>query len=91
MADLVKTQQKQILCFDRIDEWAPVLSEILLPLAPADIQLRLKESAPEYIEDAKDLFLEHVSRESVIDAMLGWINGSRVAAFHGGINSLVTT
>jgi hypothetical protein len=72
-----------MICFDDIDRWAPKLSRVLLPLAPRDIQRKLQLAAPEYIEDARDLFLELVARDSVIDAMLGWLQKTRVAGYHG--------
>lgn len=77
------TVPKHMACFDTIDEWAPALSEVLLPLAPADIQHKLKAAAPEYIEDARDCFLRFAERESVIDAMLEWIRSTRIAGYHG--------
>ena len=72
-----------MICFDDINRWAAQLSRVLLPLAPRGIQRKLKMAAPEYIEDARDLFLDVVGRDSVIDAMLGWIQNTRVAGYHG--------
>ena len=82
-ADIVATLQKPMMCFDDIDEWATTLSGLLLPLAPTDIQRRLQTAAPEYIEDARDLFLRFVERESVIDTMLDWVRSTSVARYHG--------
>lgn len=72
-----------MICFDDIDAWAPTLSGVLLPLAPADIQRRLQVAVPEYIEDARDHFLRFAARDSVIDAMLGWLRSTTVAGYHG--------
>ena len=72
-----------MICFDDIDAWAPVLSEALLPLAPADIQRRLQIAAPEYIEDARELFFRFVERESAIDVMLDLVQSTSVAGYHG--------
>lgn len=72
-----------MVCFDNIDEWAPALSEVLLPLAPPDIQRRLQVAAPEYIEDARDLFLKFAARDSVIDAILRWVRSTSIAGYHG--------
>ena len=77
------TVPKHLVCFDNIDEWAPALSEVLLPLAPADIQRELKAAATEYIEDARDYFLRFADRKSVIDAMLHWIRSTSIAGYHG--------
>jgi hypothetical protein len=72
-----------MICFDDIDRWAPKLSCVLLPLAPRAIRGKLRSAAPEYIEDARDVFLNLVSRDSVIDALLGWLQNTQVAGYHG--------
>jgi hypothetical protein len=62
-----------MICFVDIDAWAPALAEVLMPLAPSDIQSRIQAENPEYVEDARDLFLRLADRELVIDAMLTWV------------------
>jgi hypothetical protein len=72
-----------MVCFEDIDEWAPTLSGVLLPLAPPDIQRRLQIAAPEYIEDARDFFLRFAERDSVIDTILRWVQSTSIAGYHG--------
>jgi hypothetical protein len=72
-----------MVCFDDIDAWGPMLSDVLLPLAPPDIQGSLQTANPKYIEDARDLFFTFAGRDSVIEAMLDWVRSTRIAAYHG--------
>jgi hypothetical protein len=72
-----------MICFDDIDLWGPRLSSVLLPLAPPDIQRKVQIVAPEYIDDARDIFLRFAARDSVIDAMLGWVRSTSIAGYHG--------
>jgi len=72
-----------MLCFDNIDSWAQSLASVLLPLAPTDIQPKLQIADPEFVEDARDLFLDFVGRDLVIDAMLKWVSATQVAGYHG--------
>ncbi len=75
--------QPLMICFDDIDGWAQPLSGVLLPLAPPDIQSRLQIASPDYIEDARDIFLRFTVTDSVIDAMLVWLRSATIAGYHG--------
>lgn len=72
-----------MICYDEIDEWELSLAEVLLPLAPPDIQRTLQMKTPEYIEDARDIFLQYAECDSVVDAMLTWLQSTNIAAYHG--------
>lgn len=69
--------------FDNIDEWAPDLSRALAPALPTDLRRQLIQAAPKYIEDARDLALALVGRDTVIDFTLRWIESTVVAGYHG--------
>jgi hypothetical protein len=72
-----------MICFDDIDNWVGLLAEVLLPLAPGDIQNRLQAANPKYIEDARDQFLRAVGFDSVVDSMLAWMRSNNIAGYHG--------
>lgn len=71
------------LNFDDIDAWFPVLTSTLGPLLPCDISQRLTQAAPEYIEDARDLVFQLADRDRIIDALVDWLQSSRLFAYHG--------
>jgi len=72
-----------MICFDDIDTWAGPLGDVLLPLAPGDIQRRIKANNPKSFQDAIDLFFSVTAFDSVVDSMLGWVRSTSVAAYHG--------
>ncbi len=69
--------------YDNIDEWAPRLAELLKSLLPLNIAEIVRKANPEYVEDARDLVLEHGDRVPIVEAILGWLRASTVAAYHG--------
>lgn len=71
--------------YDDIDRWGPVLQRHIAPMFHADIERILAEAAPEFVEDACDLLLDHllVPREALASALVDWIAGQTVAAYHG--------
>lgn len=69
--------------YDNIDEWAPRLTILLEPLLPSDIGARVKAANPEYVEDARDLILQHGDKAKIVAAMLDWLRVSTVTAYHG--------
>ncbi|MCR6629340.1 MAG: hypothetical protein NVV74_04395 [Magnetospirillum sp.] len=71
--------------YDDIDRWGPVLRQHIAPMFHADIEHILAEAAPEFVEDACDLLLDHllVPREALASALVDWIAAQTVAAYHG--------
>lgn len=69
--------------FDQIEEWAPRVDAVLLPLLPADIESELQAAVPEYVEDARDLIIARGGRETVGNAVLAWLASGDVAGYHG--------
>jgi len=73
----------QLLDFDSIDVWFPLLTSVLDPQLPPDIGDRLERAKPEFIEDARDLVFQLADRERIIDAVIDWIRASQLLAYHG--------
>lgn len=71
------------LNFDDIDAWFPLLNYVLGALLPCDINRRLTDAAPEYIEDARDLVFQLADRERIIDALVDWLQSSQLLTYHG--------
>lgn len=69
--------------YDSIDEWAPRLARLLMPLLPADIGAIIKAANPQYVEDARRMVLDRGDRRAIIDAILAWLKASTVMAYHG--------
>ncbi|WP_414463295.1 hypothetical protein [Hyphomicrobium sp. DY-1] len=69
--------------YDNIDEWAPVITQLLKDLLPANIAEIVRDAYPKYVEDARDLVLEHGDRNAIALVILGWLKSSTVAAYHG--------
>lgn len=69
--------------YDSIDEWAPRLTKLLMPLLPADIGAIIKAANPQYVEDARRMVLAQGDRRAIIDAILEWLKASTVMAYHG--------
>lgn len=69
--------------FDSIDDWETGLSCALRPCMPVSAEQAIRESTPEFVEDACDLLLDLAGRERVIDATLGWLRTSELAGYHG--------
>lgn len=69
--------------FDRIDHWGPSLSSKLLPELPHDLIDRLKNAAPEYVQDALDLVFKCGDRDTLVAQTLAWISDNSVVAYHG--------
>ncbi len=69
--------------FDNIDEWSPSLTEVLRELLPDDLEDRLSELAPEYIEDAVGILFDIADKDAIIDATLSWVQSSQIVAYHG--------
>lgn len=69
--------------FDRIEVWGPGLYSALRGILPSDIPDRIKNSNPEYPEDACDCLFELVNRESLADRVSEWIRQQSVFAYHG--------
>ncbi|WP_409562230.1 hypothetical protein RLW55_01105 [Hyphomicrobium sp. B1] len=69
--------------FDRISDWLPRVDAVLLPLMPPNAVTALQAAAPEYVEDARDVAVELGGRESIGNALLGWLGLVDVAAYHG--------
>ena len=73
----------QMLDFDEIDDWAPMLSTELRLLVPTSVKSKLETAAPEYIEDALDFLFESSDRCDIIEATLTWLRSSKIAGYHG--------
>lgn len=73
----------QLLDFDSIDVWFPLLTSVLNPQLPPDINHRLTRAKPEFIEDARDLVFQLADRERIIDAVIDWIQKAQFLAYHG--------
>ena len=69
--------------FDRIEVWGPELHSALRSMLPDDTPHRIKNSNPEYLEDARDRLFELVNRESLADLVSEWIRQQSVFAYHG--------
>jgi hypothetical protein len=73
----------QLLDFDSIDDWFPLLTSVLDPLLPPDISRHLARQAPEFIEDARDLVFQCADRNEITEAIIHWLQSSQLLAYHG--------
>jgi hypothetical protein len=73
----------KMIDFDSIDEWGPLLASALSALTPASVGTKMREARPEYVEDARDLFLDLLGRDAAINAALAWIRSTTVICYHG--------
>jgi hypothetical protein len=69
--------------FDRINLWAQSLSARLLPHLSDQIVNRLRNAAPEYVEDALDVVFECGEKGTIVAEAIEWISGNFVVAYHG--------
>lgn len=69
--------------FDCMDDWAPELAAALVRCVPAPAASKIRNAAPRYIEDARDLLFELANRDEVIAATLTWIQSTTLAGYHG--------
>ena len=72
-----------MLEFDENHVWGPQLSDALKNQLTKSILNRLATSAPQYIEDARDLLFELTPRNRIIDATLAWLRSTTLAVYHG--------
>ncbi len=61
---------------DTTEEWEPSLSMALRDRVPGSVRSQVRAANPKYVEDACDLVLRLADRDSVFDAMIGWIRSS---------------
>ncbi len=69
--------------FDRIEDWAPKLTNALDGVLPKSIHSTLIEASPEYIEDACDFLMENSDKNAIIEKTIGWIASDKVLGYHG--------
>lgn len=72
-----------LIDFDSIDDWRASLAAALSPYVPERVMQLMSCTRLDYVEDARDLFLNSVNRSVVVDATLMWIRQNVVAAYHG--------
>ena len=71
-----------MLDFDENRVWGPQLTDVLKNELTKSILNQLATSAPQYIEDARDLLFELAPRNRIIDAMLTWLRSTTLAVYH---------
>lgn len=54
-----------VVDFDQIGSWAPKLWERVKPHLPIDIEKRLAEQRPDFVEDALDIILSDVEKKGL--------------------------
>lgn len=69
--------------FDDIEDWAPKITTALSQHVPDSVAQELAATAPEFVEDARDLLFELTGRDTVIDATLAWIRSREIVGYHG--------
>ena len=69
--------------FDTIHEWEPHITKVLTPLLPADIVERVRQEKPKYVEDARDIVIQHGDINAIGMAIVEWLKRSTVIAYHG--------
>lgn len=75
--------KRGMLDFDSIDDWAPDLGRTLRDVVPAATRQSIAARKSEFIEGARDVLLSKVDRQTLVAAVLGWIRGAGVRAYHG--------
>ena len=69
--------------FDSIDDWDPSLTDSLDPLVSKAVVERLAATAPNSIDDTRNLLFDLTDREAVIHAVLSWVQSETLAGYHG--------
>lgn len=69
--------------FDDIDEWAPDLSSALALIVSESVRQRLIRAELQYIEDAREFVLAESGRDTLIDAVLRWLESRDIVCYHG--------
>jgi hypothetical protein len=72
-----------LIDFDDIDNWAPSLGAALKDFLPHNIQVKIKEKSPVYVEDTLNILFDLADRIVLCEAALGWVRDSYIAAYHG--------
>jgi hypothetical protein len=69
--------------FDAIDAWAPSLDLALQDcISPAALEA-IRQSQPQFVEDACDRLVALAPRALIVERTLTWIRSDTLAAFHG--------
>lgn len=69
--------------FDRIESWGPLLEAAIDDVVPNNVREVLNAAQPEYLEDARDILLQLVNRETLVDHVSTWIKARPVFGYHG--------
>ena len=72
-----------MLDFDDNRTWGPLLANAVGGSILESIRDRFVATAPELVDDARDLLFEWMGRDKVIDATLAWIRSTTLVGYHG--------
>jgi len=75
--------QLEAVDFDRIESWSASLTRALEGAVSPEVVAALRDSEPEFIEDARALLFELAPKNDVIAATIQWLESECLVAYHG--------
>ena len=79
----MRVAETAVIDFDNIDDWASKMANALMAHLPRDIESKLLEARPKYIESASNRLFDLAGRDTIIDATLTWLRSETVSGYHG--------
>lgn len=77
------TPQPPIIDYDDINEWSPWMEKIVSEIASNRLLDKLRQSKPEFIEDARDFLVDAIGRKKLVQHLDQSLQNFSVRVFHG--------
>lgn len=75
--------QIQIIDYDEIDVWRPWFAAIMSEIADNALIEKARRARPQYLEDARNIFVQELGQQALIDHLHDRLKPFRVRVFHG--------
>ncbi|WP_271273797.1 hypothetical protein [Aliamphritea hakodatensis] len=73
----------KVIDYDRIEEWAPWIDEMIFGAISRDFLKHIAKYQPEYIEDAADILYQYIDKKDLVNYLENSLKKFYVRVYHG--------